>query len=419
MLIRILADNPGPTFTRNIDKKFTDTVKDVLRNGRDPSVQQILRETIRALYSDKAYDQNLATLFQMWQKEPGGMQQRGPSSGVPVSGRTSGPGWEQYQPGLLQDGGGSRSRKGSRVLPPAPELAARVEEAKTSGKLLLQLIQSSTPEEILGNELIKEFAERCQSAQRSLQGYIACDSPAPDDATMQTLVDTCEQLSLAISKHQRAIMAARKATVPLGSSEFSSTSLDAVPGSGQQRGYSPPSTQGYSGPPDISSVPAPPASLQTGLSLRPASPHGAPPLAASQLPPTQQYSQQPRSNGTHEDPFSDDYAPDDENSVVSPYQTYQPPLGPPPSLRPGGPQQHLEQGMQRMGLEDRDREASFTGQPNSYHPGYQSTPSYMNRQESAQNHMTMHGAVAQDGVDGEVSPIVERSPRKPNAQFRF
>lgn len=38
MLMRILADNPGATFTRNFDQKFVDTVKKLLREGRDPSV---------------------------------------------------------------------------------------------------------------------------------------------------------------------------------------------------------------------------------------------------------------------------------------------------------------------------------------------------------------------------------------------
>ena len=43
MLIRILADNPGPTFTRSLDVRFAGIVKDLLRNSHDPSVQQILR----------------------------------------------------------------------------------------------------------------------------------------------------------------------------------------------------------------------------------------------------------------------------------------------------------------------------------------------------------------------------------------
>ncbi|KAK5001725.1 hypothetical protein LTR28_012318, partial [Elasticomyces elasticus] len=71
MLIRILADNPGPNFTRNMDGKFVTTTKELLKNGRDASVQQILRETLDALEADKAYDANLTLLFSMWRKEKG------------------------------------------------------------------------------------------------------------------------------------------------------------------------------------------------------------------------------------------------------------------------------------------------------------------------------------------------------------
>ncbi len=46
MLIRILSDNPGPTFTRNLDRKFVDRVKDLLRNPPDGNVRQILVETV-------------------------------------------------------------------------------------------------------------------------------------------------------------------------------------------------------------------------------------------------------------------------------------------------------------------------------------------------------------------------------------
>lgn len=417
MLVRILADNPGPTFTRNIDKKFTDTVKELLRNGRDPSVQQILRETLRSLYSDKAYDQNLNTLFQMWAKEPAGQQQqRGLAS--PPLGRA---GREQYQPGFGQDQGGHRSnRKG---LPAPAELAARIEEAKTSAKLLQQLIQSSVPEEILGNELIKEFAERCQAAQRSLGGYIACDSPPPDDATMQTLIDTSEQLGLAINKHQRAIMSARKVTGAPGalSTSPSPPILDqplqnhqSLPPSQVPTTYSPPP-----GPPPATYAAPTQAPMQAPIqptsTIQPSSLDRAihPAQRPYQAPP------QPTHNphATHEDPFSDDYR-EEEANAVSPYQTYNPPLGPPPgrTAATDAPTQPLDQNLQRLQLNDREQQpASFTGPANSYHPGYQSTPSYMQRQESAQEHITMHGAASPPGtargVDGEVSPIVERTPK--------
>ena len=69
MLCRILADNPGHSFTKNFDTKFVDTVKTLLRDGRDMSVQQILRETLDIFQHEKSSDENLAPLTTMWQTE--------------------------------------------------------------------------------------------------------------------------------------------------------------------------------------------------------------------------------------------------------------------------------------------------------------------------------------------------------------
>ena len=69
MLIRILSDNPGMTFTRNIDKKFVDTAKELLRTGRDPSVRQMLMETLDTFETTKSYDESLGPIIEMWKKE--------------------------------------------------------------------------------------------------------------------------------------------------------------------------------------------------------------------------------------------------------------------------------------------------------------------------------------------------------------
>lgn len=69
MLVRILADNPGKSFTKNLDAKFVATVKDLLRDGRDMSVQQILRETLDSFEIQKPEDETLAPLREMWKKE--------------------------------------------------------------------------------------------------------------------------------------------------------------------------------------------------------------------------------------------------------------------------------------------------------------------------------------------------------------
>ena len=61
MLIRILSENPGHTFTRNFDAKFVTTVKELLREGRDMSAQQMLRETLDMFETQKSWDEGLAT----------------------------------------------------------------------------------------------------------------------------------------------------------------------------------------------------------------------------------------------------------------------------------------------------------------------------------------------------------------------
>lgn len=214
MLVRILSDNPGPSFTRNFDKGFVSTVKEVLRNCKDASTQQILRETLDTLEANKQYQEGMEALIAMWRKEKGqqasfaGQQRRA----MPVI-----PAWNQGYAGG-QEGqqqrphGPSRERSSRHNTLPAPmELASRIEEARNSAKILMQLIQSTPPEEIIDNELVREFNERCQSAQRSMQGYINCENPAPDDDTMLTLIETNEQLSLSSSRYQRALLTARRA----------------------------------------------------------------------------------------------------------------------------------------------------------------------------------------------------------------
>ncbi|GIZ46542.1 hypothetical protein CKM354_000966500 [Cercospora kikuchii] len=208
MLIRILSDNPGPRFTRNFDKSFVNTVKEMLRNCRDQSTQQILRETLDHLENDKAYDEGLHGLFQMWRKE------KGQAASFSVGGqRAAFMGQDGYQAPAhgYERSGASGRRNRQSGLPSAVELASRIEEAKNTAKILLQLVQSTPTEDFVNNELIKEFSERCQSAQKSMQTYINATEPAPDHDTMATLIETNEQLSLATSRYQRALLAARRA----------------------------------------------------------------------------------------------------------------------------------------------------------------------------------------------------------------
>lgn len=67
--MRILIDNPGHTFSRNLDAKFASAVKDLLRQGQDVDVQQFLRETMEWMETERSWDEDLAIMLQMWKKE--------------------------------------------------------------------------------------------------------------------------------------------------------------------------------------------------------------------------------------------------------------------------------------------------------------------------------------------------------------
>ncbi|KAJ9304540.1 hypothetical protein DTO217A2_5908 [Paecilomyces variotii] len=198
MLIRILADNPGHTFTRNIDAKFVSVIRDMLRVGKGLDVQHILRETLDSFETERAADPDLEALLHMWSKEKERFNKsigKAPVQQAPP---------QQHPTRFPQ-------HERQRTLPPADELASRISEARNSAKLLQQLVQSTPPTEIIGNDLIKEFAERCQAAVRSIQGYISADNPAPDEDTLVTLIESNDELSVALSIYQRGILKARKA----------------------------------------------------------------------------------------------------------------------------------------------------------------------------------------------------------------
>ncbi|WPH03338.1 Hypothetical protein R9X50_00621500 [Acrodontium crateriforme] len=223
MLIRILSDNPGPTFTKNFDKSFIGTVKELLRSSKDRATQQILRETLDSLEVNRSHDEGVQGLVQMWRKE------KGQSASLShVGNRRFGP-----LPGPQGPPYRGEHNVVHRQLPPPQELASRVEESRNTAKILLQLIGTTPTEEVLSNDLIREFGDRCQSAQKSMQNYINCENPAPDHDTLQTLIETNEQLSLASSRYQRAVLAARRAagiaSPPPDNAESNGGSAFAVP----------------------------------------------------------------------------------------------------------------------------------------------------------------------------------------------
>ncbi|RYO77816.1 hypothetical protein DL766_007375 [Monosporascus sp. MC13-8B] len=361
MLIRILADNPGPTFTRNLDDKFVKTAKELLRSN-DPSVYQILMETLEAFENTKAYDEGLAPLVTMWKQEKKDAQKRHGDRGsqhqqAPVPHPTNASPVNPHSQNYF-----ARSHS-SRRLPDPVELASRLEEAKTSASLLHQVVSSTPPSEILHNDLIKEFADRCSSASRSVQGYISATDPAPDNDTMETLINTNEQLQASLSLHQRAVLNARKqASIDAWSADVA-TSND---GGEQRQAAAPedPYANNGSGAPALPPRSAkPPASNGNGNGNGKGKAREYEPAAAG---PSRSHTpaslQQAAADREEDNPFRD---PEPEK------QQQQQPSGSGSAAEP------------RLAFEP-------------FHPGFGTTASYVGRQESAIGKEAMHGAGPRD-----------------------
>ncbi|KAF2143382.1 uncharacterized protein K452DRAFT_286211 [Aplosporella prunicola CBS 121167] len=383
MLIRILADNPGPTFTRNMNEKFVTVVKELLRQGKDPSVQQILRETLYSMERDKAYDTNLIPLFNMWRNEQvfTSYRKRG-EGGSPSSRVLNAPPWNSNNPNQQGAPTLPAHPSRSRSLPSPEELAGRIEEAKTSAKLLIQLIQSTQQSELTSNELVQEFGERCQQAQRSIQGYINAENPAPDDDTMLTLIETNEQLSLAMSKHQRAMLGARRTA----SSNNVNEATDSAPTapSGPLVDYATNSSSSTSPVAPASYAPSsdPPVHRQPSLANR-----ESPPSTTANAG----YDSGRQSSDSYfisDDPFADPNEPQNYGSHVT-------------------TQADLRNAYAAMGEETKGGVASP-------HPGYNSTPSYLARQESSGVNHTMHGAFSpvEEGTGTNFSGVSALGPEE-------
>ncbi|KAK7897857.1 hypothetical protein LTR67_004488 [Exophiala xenobiotica] len=406
MLARILTDNPGHVFTQNFDTKFVHTVKELLRDGKDTSVQQILRETLDHWEFEKAPgNDTLAPLMEMWKKEKGKRNTIRPSNYRVPPPPPSG----QYQ---YQQHGSGRRRE---TLPPPEELVSRIEEAKTTARLLVQTVQSTPQSELLANDLVSEFADRAKNAQRSIQNFMNCQDPAPDPDTMLTLIETNDQLNIAMSKHQRTVLQARKAnglatpsprpsaeppTEPnpaplpqhnLGQNVYSSSSLhdnrpyptspprrqDTVPSPvSPPRGETPEQFAPPPGPPPGArgavKNEAPPMNYDYADAY--SGPEQAPPIPHRVRPQSQSYAY-----GVAENPFADDAGngPDQKQSDgLIDFSDETPPSRP----------------QQSSGNQFISELSSEQHRPGPYNSNYQPTQSYMARQDSAAANLTMHGS---------------------------
>jgi hypothetical protein len=240
----------------------------------------------------------------------------------------------------------------SRRLPDPVELAGRLEEARTSANLLQQVVTNTAPGEILGNDLIKEFSERCQSASKSIQGYMASENPAPDNETMESLIDTNEQLQNALNLHQRATLNARKHVASMANDNQDLLVVD---------GARIPTNESEYG---LSRRPSP---LDDGLGINMLSGSGS---RQAGTPPRETNG---KGKGREYEPLS--YA----GSSAGPSRSRTPPVEEDPFRDPDD-----AQGLGTAGASSNrysNQEPRFALEP--FHPGFQTTASYTGRQESA------------------------------------
>lgn len=268
----------------------------------------------------------------------------------------------------------ARSHSNKR-LPSPVELANRLEEARTSAKLLSQLVANTPATEVLDNDLVKEFADRCLSASRSIQGYMTAENPGPDNETMESLIDVNEELQQALNNEKRARLSARK---ELG---LNDRSEDVSPA---------PEVNGSTRPP----IPEPSGSYSAAGGAFPSGEAYSSDLAAP-MP------RKPLSNGKGKG-----------RQELDPVEYVPPPPGPPPGHPAAGPSRSANATPADEGQDPfRDPEPAGRGKAPAgsgsapsylddvrladepFHPGFgEPTRSYLGRQDSAANKLTMHGA---------------------------
>lgn len=234
----------------------------------------------------------------------------------------------------------------------------------------------------MDNDLIKEFADRCTSASRSIQNYMSAEDPAPDNDTMESMIDTNEQLQAALSLHQRALLNAKK-----------------------QLGVGTPASE------DPSPVLAVPQPNGAGSSRRPSPASAAPDSDDDYYEPPPM---PPRGNGKGKEREYDNLmaGPSGSNTPrvsEDPFADPQPEATANGGAGGSGPGSGAGAGSSSRYQDDEPR---FPHEP--YHPGFNATPSYFGRQESALGKETMHGAVGgvEERVPAESDDIYNTTPQK-------
>jgi hypothetical protein len=192
---------------------------------------------------------------------------------------------------------------------------------------------------------------------------MVAENPSPDNDTMETLIETNEQLGKAMSQHQRAVLAARKAA-----------------GLGGGEGNTPPAILQESYAPNSSS-----------RAVAYTAPSGPPPgrKAAPKVPPPGDYAPTGSDDGEPEDPFQD------------PKSKERSPSFPKDQASSSGAQFH-----DQLGVEP-------------YHPGFKETQSYMGRQDSSLGKVTMRGALDEEEEEPVSAVSASSATKSAQPMYRY
>lgn len=212
---------------------------------------------------------------------------------------------------------------------------------------------------------------------------MSATSPAPDHDTMESLIDTNEQLQASMNLHQRAMLSARKQSGARDAADEEPSPMTDTAGPDYNSGpasrrYTPVSDEEDAPHPRVSSGGRPGGGGKGKLrELEQSSAAGG---SRSHTP-----------RGEEDDPFRD----------PEPSSAYQ----------AGGSASGVVRSGKGKAREDEDDNDAYQQQRlfnEPYHPGFGATPSYLGRQESALDKEAMSGAIA-----GGSSSSSSRPPQLP------
>jgi hypothetical protein len=222
---------------------------------------------------------------------------------------------------------------------------------------------------------------------------MSSSNPGPDNETMESLIDTNEQLQQSLNQHQRAMLYARKQLGERNGNQSQSPTghtpdalYEGGPPSTRQQPVSAVSSSSRSQTP-LPAIPPPQMpSPPSGKGKGPAHDWSAP--SASTAAPSRNGTVSDRyGENENEDPFRD---PEPERSDYG---------GGGGSARGGAPSDQPP----RLAVD-------------SFHPGFGTTPSYLGRQDSAMDKVQMHGAAGlPDG--GGASAYTSAPKRAPPGRY--